>query len=105
MAGRTRRVLLGILGVVMVAIGGWLLTGRPVRYGPLASAESRPDSWPSAAYRVEQVTLLTERERRIDCLLRTPSTAGAGRPDPGARCGPTARPKTSRIRALPARPR
>ena len=89
MAGRTRRVLLGILGVVMVAIGGWLLTGRPVRYGPLASAESRPDSWPSAAYRVEQVTLLTERERRLDCLLRTPSTAGAPRPPAEPAAGAT----------------
>lgn len=70
---KTRRVFLGIAGAAVVASGSWLVTGRPVRYGTLASVETSADSTPSPGPAIERVTLTTSRGRTLTCLLRGPA--------------------------------
>lgn len=70
-----RRVLFAVSLILVLVLVGWLATGRPVRYGPLASSDAAPDSSPSVTYLAERVTLTTERGRTLTCLLRSPSQA------------------------------
>jgi fermentation-respiration switch protein FrsA (DUF1100 family) len=81
---RVRRVALGAIAALGLPVLIWVGTGRPVRYGAVVLAGGEPDSSPSAAYRVERVTLRTDRERTLTCLLRLPNVVVT----PGAR--PTA---------------
>lgn len=66
------------MAVLAVAAAVWLAGGRPVRYGALAAAESRPDSSPSSRYAVERVALSTTTGRRLDCLVRVPARRPPG---------------------------
>lgn len=70
-----RRVLFVVSLILVLVPVAWLATGRPVRYGPLASSDAAPDSSPSVTYLAERVTLTTERGRTLTCLLRSPSQA------------------------------
>ena len=74
-----RRVLFAVSVILVLVLVAWLATGRPVRYGALATAAAVADSSPSPAFVVERVTLTTLRGRALTCLLRQPATPGRAR--------------------------
>lgn len=62
-----------------MAVGVWLLTGRPIRYGAPVSATAVPEASPSPTYAVARVTITTQSGRRLVCAWRT-ATQPARRP-------------------------
>lgn len=70
--GAARRLAGGLAVLVTAGVALWAWSGRPVRYGALASARGEPDSSPRTSFRTERVTLTTVTGRRLDCTLRTP---------------------------------
>jgi fermentation-respiration switch protein FrsA (DUF1100 family) len=66
-------------GCLAVAVGAWLLQGRPVGSGELWRAAVATDSSPHQAYRLERIDLTATTGRRVSCALRRPAKAAARR--------------------------
>ena len=63
----------------MLAVAGWLATGRAVDHGSLSGSRAEVPDSSGAGVVVERVTLTTSRGLLLDCLLRRPAAAAAGR--------------------------
>lgn len=73
---RSVRLLLVWAAVALVGATGaalWLTSGRPPRYGPLASAERRREDASVANTVSERVHLRSVTGRRVTCTLRRPA--------------------------------
>jgi hypothetical protein len=75
-----RAVTAAVAGVLAIAAGWWLWSGRPARYGELAQATVTSDAAPDPAYRLERVVLTTSTGRRVSCALRSPAREKAAAP-------------------------